>query len=350
VGADGVRVRDLDSKNGSFLRGARIREVTVGAGATLTLGVSELRLSAASSSERLQPSARDHFGGLYGRSLAMRECFALLEQFAASDGAVLIQGETGTGKELCAEAIHGASPRAGGRFVVCDLGAVRPTLIESELFGHRRGAFTGADRAYDGAFRRADGGTLFVDEVGEASPEVQPRLLRAIERGQVKPLGASRYLSSDARVIAATHRDLQAECRAGGFRSDLYHRLAVLRVTLPPLRERKEDIPCLVERLLRSADGADPLSVGEEALALLVEYDWPGNVRELKNVLERARSLAGAARSLTPAHLGLDPIAPAPRRFHEAKEQLISAWEQGYLRALLQRGQGNMTRAAQLAG
>ena len=246
----GLRVRDLGSRNGSLFGGARFSEITVGSGAVIQLGRTELRVLPEGVRDALPPSTRDHFGGLLGRSLAMRELFAVLERVAPSDVAVLIEGETGTGKELCAEAIHAASRRAGKPFIVCDLAGVARSLVESELFGHVRGAFTGADRDREGAFVQADAGTIFIDEIGELDLELQPRLLRALERRQVKPVGGSAYRTVDVRVVAATNRDLQSEVRAGRFREDLYHRLAVVRVRLPSLRERKEDIPLLAQHFL----------------------------------------------------------------------------------------------------
>jgi DNA-binding NtrC family response regulator len=347
VTPDGVRVRDLESKNGSFLRGARFSEVTVGAGAILTVGQTELRL-AAERATGAEPSTAEHFGGLVGRSLVMREVFGLLELVAQSDAPVLIEGETGTGKELCAQAIHEAGKRARKPLVVCDLGAVTPSLIESELFGHVRGAFTGADRDRDGAFVCAHGGSLFLDEVGELDASLQPRLLRAIERHQVKPVGARGFVEVETRVVAATNRNLADECQAGRFRSDLFYRLSVLRVRLPPLRDRKEDIPLLVARFL--AEDCPGAELSDEARALLVDHDWPGNVRELRNVIRRATSLLGGERTITPRHLGIAEQIVTPERFHEAKESLVADWENDYLKRLLARTGGNMSRAARIAG
>jgi DNA-binding NtrC family response regulator len=277
----------------------------------------------------------------------MRELFTLLERVAASDAPVLIEGETGTGKELCAHAIHAASVRKRKPLTICDLAAAAPSLIESELFGHVHGAFTGADRDRDGAFFCADGGSLFLDEIGELDAALQPRLLRALERSEFKPLGGE-MVRVDARVIAATNRNLAAEVQAGRFRSDLYYRLTVLRVALPPLRVRREDIPLLVERFLgQDAPGA---SVDVEAMALLVDYDWPGNVRELRNVVRRATSLLAGERVIEPRHLGIEGPVSGPERFHEAKQALVSAWETEYLKQLLARSGGNMSRAARVAG
>ncbi|MDB4966742.1 MAG: response regulator HsfA [Myxococcales bacterium] len=346
VTANGILVRDLESKNGSFFGGARFAEVTVGAGAVVTIGQTELRLCA-DRGPRVEPSTAESFGGLVGRSLVMRELFALLERVAASDAPILIEGETGTGKELAAEAIAAVS-RGAAPLAVCDLGAVTSSLIESELFGHVRGAFTGADADRDGAFVVADGGTLFLDEVGELELALQPRLLRVLERRQVKPIGGRGFRQVDVRVIAATNRDLALEVQEGRFRSDLFYRLSVLRVRLPPLRDRKEDVPLLLDRFIVQS-GAD-VTVSADARALLADYDWPGNVRELKNVVRRALSLLGEERVITPRHLGIADQVVTPERFHEAKQSLVAEWEIDYLRRLLVRTGGNMTRAARIAG
>jgi DNA-binding NtrC family response regulator len=347
VTRDGILVRDLGSKNGSFLRDARFNEVTVGAGAIITIGETELRLSG-ERPPRIEASSAESFGALVGRSLAMRQVFGILERVVESDAPVLLEGETGTGKELCAQAIHAAGARATGPLTICDLGAVTPSLIESELFGHVRGAFTGADRERVGAFESAEGGTLFLDEIGELDAALQPRLLRALERQQVKPLGGSEFVNVDTRVIAATNRNLAAEVQAGRFRADLFYRLTVLRVHLPPLRDRKEDIPLLVERFIGADAPGVTLSV--EAQALLVDHDWPGNVRELRNVIRRATSLLAGARVITPRHLGIAEQIVTPEKFHEAKQLLVGDWEVDYLKRLLARTGGNMTRAARIAG
>ncbi len=339
VRADRVVVRDLGSRNGSWFGGARFTELAITLGAVIRIGASELALSDGGD------GARESFGGLIGRSAAMQKVYALLERIARSDAPVLVVGETGTGKEVCAEAIHAASARAGGPFVVCDCAALAPSVIESELFGHLRGAFTGADVDRAGAFALADGGTLFIDEIGELELEAQPRLLRALDACQVKPVGASGYRTVDVRVIAATNRDLREDVRAGRFRADLYHRLSVLRVELPPLRERKEDL----QLLLRSFARGRPFELTDEAKELMLGYQWPGNVRELRNVVERARSLAPGAR-LPPSALGLGAPGQTQPTFHQAKEYMIANWERGYLADLLDRTRGNVSRAARVAG
>ncbi len=355
VEVDGIRVRDLGSKNGTYLEGVRVHEVLVGAGALLRVGTTSLRVVTPLDDAKLTPSAATAYGELYGESLAMRTVFAVLERVAESDVAVLVSGETGTGKELCAEAIHSHSPRAGKPFVVCDMAAMTGGLIESELFGHMRGAFTGADRDHAGLFAAAEEGTLFIDEIGELGLPLQPRLLRALEQRQYRPLGGKGYRQANVRVVAATNRDLREEVAAGRFREDLYHRLAVVTVRLPPLRERRSDIPALVRRFV----GDRPLHVLPETLAVLTEYDWPGNVRELKNVIDAALARLGGGDELTPSLLGLSTPAahesmPWPKidqpGFFEAKERLIATWERNYLRELLQRCDGNVSRAARESG
>jgi DNA-binding NtrC family response regulator len=356
VHPNGIELRDLGSTNGSFFEGAKFHTITVRAGAVVTIGQSELKLLPQDAQLGMLPSTSSSFHGLLGRSLRMRQLYALLERASASDVPILIEGETGTGKELAAEAIHQVSPRAKGPFVVCDLAGVSRTLIESELYGHVRGAFTGADRDRLGAFEQAAGGSIFIDELGELELDAQPRLLRAIERRQVKPVGASIYKDVDVRVITATNRDLTAEVKAGRFREDLYHRLAVVRVQLPPLRERKEDIPVLSEAFLGGRAG-----LPAETLALLMEYDWPGNVRELRNVIDRALSLAPQSEStmLGPHLLGLAPgplhqgpgqKPPTGTSYKEAKERLLHEWERTFIMDLLRRAEGNVSKAARTGG
>jgi transcriptional regulator with GAF, ATPase, and Fis domain len=341
-----VVVRDLGSTNGSLHAGARFVELAIGRGAVIQIGGTLLQVMQREESAT-SLSDRDSFGALTGSSLGMRRLYSILERVAPTDATVLIEAETGTGKELCAEALHGASARAKRPFVVCDLSSMSRTLIESELFGHKRGAFTGATTDRRGAFEAAQGGTLFLDEVGELELSLQPRLLRALETGRVRRLGESDYREVDVRVVAATHRDLAEDVRAGAFRNDLYHRLAVVKVTIPPLRERKEDLPWLVARLLD-----DGQRVAPEVLGLFNEYDWPGNVRELKNVLERARTLTTGA--LDPAALGLQLDRRAASStidpYHDAKQKLIDTWEQAYVARLLASTNGNVSEAARRCG
>ena len=351
---DGVEVLDVGSKNGSFFQGARFRQLILGAGAVLSIGASQLVMADAGRRATDPPASEAHrFGMLLGGSLVMRRLFALLARVAQNDGPVLIEGETGTGKEVCAESLHAAGPRARGPFVVCDLSGLPGPLLESELFGHLRGAFPGADRDHRGAFATAAGGTLFIDDIGELGLEAQPRLLRALERREYKPIGASDYLPLDARVIASTNRDLWEECKAHRFRADLYHRLAVLRVRIPPLRDRTEDIPLFARELL----GPRAQALTSDAWSLLAAHSWPGNVRELRNILTQATSLVPEGRALGASELGLSRSEPAAglewaegSDFHGTKRQIISSWERTFLVDLMQRAGGNVARAAKQAG
>ncbi|NTX06773.1 sigma 54-interacting transcriptional regulator [Myxococcus sp. CA051A] len=360
VREDGVRAVDPGSRNGSFCEGMRFSELEVRPGATLTLGTTELKLVPEGEKTRALPlSSRSSFGGLVGNSRRMREVFTLLERLAQGESDVLIQGETGTGKELCAEAIHTHGMRSKGPFVIADLAGIPPQLLESELFGHVKGAFTGAHGDRAGAFERAHGGTLFLDEVGELPLEVQPRLLRVLERRQVKRVGANDYRTFHVRVVAATHQDLEGAVKQGRFRGDLFHRLAVLRVVLPPLRERPDDIPLLIDTVLARL-GKPPSALSDVTRALLTQYPWPGNVRELRNVVDRVVSLGEEALPDIP-----DVPAPVPPPeddsestqslaldlpFKEAKERLIEGFERDYLRNLVERCEGNVSRAAREAG
>lgn len=357
VSEQGVHVRDLGSKNGSTLGGMKLVEGILYPGAILQIGETRLRLVSALPLQSRPPSPRSMFGSLYGDSLAMREAFALLEVAASTDTTVLIEAETGTGKELCAQAIHEHSRRRAGPFVICDLTHSAGSLVESELFGHVRGAFTGAHQSREGAFVAADRGTLFLDEIGELPLEQQPLLLRAIEARQAKPLGSDKYKAFDIRIVAATNRNLEEEVRAGRFRQDLFYRLAVIRMRLPPLRERKQDIAGLAKIFLRESG----LHLPTETLSVLSAYDWPGNVRELHNVITRgvAHSGPGATR-LEPASLGLDRVGTNAlrslqenndkRTLVELRDQLIAAWEREYLEQLMDRCKGNVSDAAREGG
>ena len=355
VREEGVLARDMGSRNGSYCEGMRFNELAVRPGVVLKLGTTELKIVPESAREKvIPPSSRTSFGSLVGASRKMREVFTLMERLAAGDSDVLIQGETGTGKEGCAEGIHQESKRSKGPFVIVDLAGIATTLIESELFGHVKGAFTGAQTDRAGAFERANGGTVFLDEVGELPPEIQPRLLRALERRQVKRVGANDYRTVDVRVVAATHVDLEEAVEAGKFREDLFHRLAVLRVTLPPLRERLEDIPLLVDTVLERMK-RPPSVLSDQTRALLSQYPWPGNVRELRNVVERVVSLGEEAlpdiptEPGMPAHAG-GAAAEIDLPFKEAKERLIEGFERDYLKGLLERCEGNVSRASREAG
>ncbi|MBK7863414.1 MAG: sigma 54-interacting transcriptional regulator [Archangiaceae bacterium] len=344
----GVRVTDMGSTNGTVYRGARVTSAVLTAPAVLKLGRTELKLQLRDQPvEALPPSDASAFGGLLGQSLPMRQLFARLERIAETDATVLIQAETGTGKELCARALHQHGKRRERPFEVCDLAALAPTLCESELFGHVAGAFTGAAGAHPGVFERASGGTLFLDEVGEMPLELQSRLLRALEQREIKRVGGSGVVKVDVRVIAATHRDLLEAVKAGRFREDLYFRLAAVTVELPPLRERPEDLSMLIDHFLAQ----EKRPAGEmrpETRELLADYPWPGNVRELRNVVTQVVSLGEAA---TLPKVAVPEATPAPDgKYKDAKDALVDAFERDYFERLLKHHDFNVTRAAAAAG
>ncbi|WP_224242418.1 sigma 54-interacting transcriptional regulator [Hyalangium gracile] len=346
-----VKATDMESRNGSFCEGLRFNELDVRLGSVITLGTTELKLVPEDTRSRsVLLSERDRFGALVGTSRKMREVFTLLERMSSGSSDVLIQGETGTGKDLCAEALHAESPRKDGPFVIMDLAGIAPSLVESELFGHVKGAFTGAQADRAGAFERANGGTVFLDEVGELPLELQPRLLRVLERRQIKRVGGNDYRTVNVRVVAATHVRLEDAVQAGKFRRDLFHRLAVLRITLPPLRERPEDIPLLIDTLLERM-GRPPSALSDQTRALLAQYPWPGNIRELRNVVEQVVNLGEEA--LPEMEPAADGAAAAQRAlelpFKEAKEKLIDGFERDYLKGLLERCEGNLSRASREA-
>jgi DNA-binding NtrC family response regulator len=356
----GFAVADLGSRNGTLIDGVAVGKVVAPPGASLRIGKTLVQMVPADEVVDIPPSKADRFGGLYGGSMPMRQVFAILERAAKSNAPVLFLGESGTGKELMARGVHDASPRKNGPFVVFDCGASTETLIESDLFGHVKGAFTGAAGDRVGAFAAADGGTLFLDEIGDLPVGLQPKLLRMLEAGEVVPLGGRKSERYDVRVVAATHRDVFAEVARGGFRGDLYYRLAVVEVHVPPLRQRVGDLPRLIKMFLERA-GATQLAgeVGGEALERLERYHWPGNVRELRNVITRAVALSGPDDDFQSLPFVLRPTTAAPedalafradRPFHEAKDALVARFEREYLSDLLQRASGNVSQAARIAG
>ncbi|MEL7368415.1 MAG: sigma 54-dependent Fis family transcriptional regulator [Myxococcota bacterium] len=358
-----VNATDLDSTNGSYFEGNRFKSLDLGPGSVFRLGETELQIVAPEKNDPIPPSEETNFGPLLGKSRKMREVFAVLERAARTDATVLITGETGTGKEVVAEAIHGASERKAAPFVVVDCASIPSNLIESELFGHVKGAYTNAMADRVGAFEQANGGTIFLDELGELPPALQPRLLRVLETRRVKAVGDNDFRPVDVRVIAATNRALEDEVRAKRFRSDLYFRLAVIRVNLPPLRERREDIPVLAKAFLQrhneKNDGS--LSMSPKIIAALTSYDWPGNVRELRNVIDQATSLSSEGLSLAlqlktkrktgagegGSEFNVGGFFNLP--YKEARKQALEAFELAYAQHVVQLAGGNITKAAESA-
>jgi two-component system, NtrC family, response regulator GlrR len=343
------RLRDLESRNGTFVDGLEVRDVYLREGCQIRLGTSAIRFAATSESSRIALSEQSGFGSLVGSSTPMRRAFALLERAGASESTVLLEGETGTGKEGAAAAIHETSRRSGGPFVVVDCGSLPAQLLESELFGHEKGAFTGAHQSRRGAFAEATGGSVFLDEIGELSLEIQPKLLRALDSRTIRRVGANAHEPVDVRVIAATNRDLRGEVNSGRFRADFYYRLAVLRIRLPALRERPQDIDLLVSHLLASLQANPGAAARLSAPAFLSELKalpWPGNVRELKNFIERclAFGLVETAPESAPAGA---PSGILP--YEQARREKLDEWERDYASLALRAAQGNVERAARLA-
>lgn len=352
-----VHIKDIGSKNGTFYNGARITEVRVGGGACLRVGGPtgiEVRVEL-TDQPTIAPADRDSFGALIGDSMAMRSVYTILERTSPSSATILISGETGTGKELVAQAIHNASPRKDKPLVVIDCGSIPANLIESELFGHVKGAFTDAHLDRSGAFEAAQGGTLFLDEIGELPLDLQPKLLRAVESRSIQRLGESTRRDVDVRLVAATHRDLTQEVQDGRFRQDLYYRLAVVSIQLPPLRERGSDVLKLAEHILAQLGQAGAISFDGKIASALLSYSWPGNVRELRNSLERAIHL-GAEHAIPMAAPGgghtkrIFPEDAPDLPFKEAKDQIVMSFERAYIERLMGRHTGNISAASRDAG
>jgi DNA-binding NtrC family response regulator len=382
---------DNHSTNGTFINKVRVREGFLKPGCTIAAGQSVLKFNAREEEVQIVPSRADRCGRLIGGNPKMREIYSIIEKIAPTATTVVIDGETGTGKEVVAQTIHELSPRAKGELVVFDCGAVPPNLIESELFGHEKGSFTGAMMTRTGLFEQADGGTLFLDELGELPLDLQPKLLRALEQREVRRVGAAKAQKVDVRIIAATNRNLEDEVRAGRFRQDLFYRLSVVRLHLPSLRDRVDDIPLLVQSFLengvynRLPNGQQKVrGISRDAVAALQAYSWPGNVRELVNVIERAVSFCSgqviersdlpdfARHSRPSATTGANPtvkrmptapaaaLSPTPPptpdellgegvTFKDAKERWVATFERDYIVQTLKRNSGNISHAARAA-
>jgi transcriptional regulator with GAF, ATPase, and Fis domain len=365
----GFLLRDLGSTNGTRLDGAEVREGYLHAGSVITIGRVELQVRTYDEQIELSPSSRDRFGELCGDDAVMRSVFGLLERIADTDATLLVGGETGTGKDALARSVHAASRRSKRPFVSVDCGALVASRVESELFGHEKGSFTGAVERRKGAFELAHHGTLFLDEIGELPLELQPRLLRVLETRRVRRVGGSVEVPVDLRVIAASHRNLLQEVERGKFRKDLYFRLAVVPVWLPPLRERRADVPRIAEQLLERICGEQLPGEPRPALTAsvsqaLASHDWPGNVRELRNVLERAVLLGRGRGGLDLAAAGIVPALgtggagsetadatfdPA-LSYGQTRAAFEADFERRYVRFLLARHHGNVSAAAREAG
>lgn len=391
----GYLLRDLGSTNGTYVNGIRIREAYLGHGATISIGQTEVQFFVGHERMDVVASSKSRLGDIVGKNVKMRELYAIIEKIAPTGATVVIEGETGTGKEVVAQTIHRLSSRAGQSLMVFDCGAVPKNLIESELFGHEKGSFTGAIMTRQGLFEMAHNSTLFIDELGELPMELQPKLLRALEQREIRRVGAMRSLKIDVRIIAATNRNLEEDVRAGRFRQDLFYRLSVVRLVLPPLRDRLDDIPLLVESFLaehsynRLPDGSRKCTqVAPDAMELLSKYSWPGNIRELLNAIERAVSFASShqiqsvdlpdnirdgnslgflpqktnaamaaarpqseiPRAIVDAQSG--GLATEPRldlQFKDAKELWIAQFERKYVGFLLKKYKGNISHAARAA-
>lgn len=375
-------VVDQGSTNGTYVNGVQVREAFLSPGAVLGIGNTQMRFNPVDEQIPITPSTSERLGDIVGKSVKMREIFGIVEKIAPTGATVIIEGETGTGKEVVARTVHQLSARKDEPFIVFDCGAVPENLIESELFGHEKGSFTGAVMSRKGLFEMAEGGTIFLDELGELAIDLQPKLLRVLEQREVRRVGSNKPIPVNVRVIAATNRALAEEVDAGRFREDLFYRLSVVRLQLPPLRDRIEDIPLLTRHFLgnlafnRDADDNLKLeTISRDALDALCEYDWPGNVRELVNIIERACSFAAGEcitvddlpgyvtgsednGLLTPGRRqdAREEFRDVPRRsdlnempFKRAKEEWIASFEKDYISTLLARHNGNISSASREA-
>jgi DNA-binding NtrC family response regulator len=353
-----LRLTDLGSKNGTFVDGLRVGDAWLRGGETVCVGSTTLRVERLATVGRPELAEATRFGRLVGASREMRRLYPLCERLAASDVPVIIEGETGTGKEVLAEALHEQGRRASGPFLVFDCTAVSPNLVESELFGHARGAFTGAVSARKGLFEQADGGTLLIDELGDLDLALQPKLLRVVERAEVRRVGGDAPVHVDVRLIAATRRDLDGEVQAGRFRDDLFHRLAVGRIELPPLRRRRGDVPLLVDHFVKQL-GGNIRAVPPSVLAQWEHDAWPGNVRELRNAVARVIALgdlptlqasAEGEAWPTPSDDFIERVLGLGLPLMGARAQVVEHFERRYLDRVLAEHDGNVVRAAAASG
>jgi DNA-binding NtrC family response regulator len=343
-------ITDVGSTNGTYLGGYRVLSAYLDAETHVGVGNTELLFRPLGDQATVQLPAVDRMDNLIGASPRMRQLYALISRVASSDLPVIVEGETGTGKELVARLIHDNSPRADEPFEVLDCGAIPETLIESELFGHVRGAYTGADRDRQGIFERATGGTVFLDELGELKPDLQPKLLRVLEAHEVRRVGDNRSIPVDVRVLAATHRSLDDLVNKGLFREDLYYRLAGCKLELPPLRDRPQDIPLLADHFLKqlrlTGNKLAPRALDSETAQTFMKYAWPGNVRQLRNAVERLAIMGKVELGAGGGAGERRPAGASPQTtMREAKE----TFERRYLEEILRAHDGDVTEAAAAA-
>jgi transcriptional regulator with PAS, ATPase and Fis domain len=358
---DGYSIRDLKSTNGTSVQGVRIKSAFLDSGTEFQLGSTRIIFCPMQETMEYKISQHESFGKLIGKSVPMRRVFHLAEHYAKTNSTIMIEGETGTGKEVLAEEIHRHSKRRDKPFVVIDCASLAKELVASELFGHTKGAFTGAITDRTGAFEHANGGTIFLDEIGDLAPELQPQLLRVIEKREVKQVGSNTPKKIDVRIITATNKKLSNEVNAGNFREDLFFRLSVINIELPPLRKRKEDIAMLTEAFLTEFLGNESqnkVANFTEATRAFRNHEWPGNVRELRNLVEIASYSEQETIDLTTflylgrtrklEHNQSDRFS-ANRPFKVVKQELIQEFEMQYIRDLLEKHNGNVSQAAKQA-
>ncbi|MFO7937343.1 MAG: sigma 54-interacting transcriptional regulator [Kiritimatiellia bacterium] len=364
VDESGYQIKDLNSTNGTQVQGVRIDSAHLAPGSEIRLGKVRIVFCPLQDSSDIPLSKNESFGKMIGKSVPMRRIFYLAETYSPSDATIMITGETGTGKEVLAEEIHNHSSRSSKPFVVIDCAAISKELIESELFGHIRGSFTGANVDRQGAFEVADGGTVFLDEIGDLSPDLQPKLLRVLEKREIRRVGCNKVRKINVRIISATNRNLAVEVNENRFREDLFYRLSVVHLDLPALRHRREDVPLLVKRFLKElhgSDAIDQIADFERTMEILKRHEWPGNVRELRNLIELAfyseHRPVDLSTFLSLGHLRTGISAAEPeisfetdRPFKDAKNELIENFEKAYLKDLLERNKQNISRSAREAG
>jgi transcriptional regulator with PAS, ATPase and Fis domain len=355
----GLKVEDLESTKGTWVNGIRVLGAVLRGGEQITLGDTTLRVDPVSGPKPAFAPAIVRFGRVLGASLAMRRIHPICERVAQSDVSVLIEGETGCGKEVLAEALHAKSARAAGPFIIFDCTTIAPNLLETTLFGHEKGAFTGAVGARPGVFELASGGTLFIDEIGDLDVALQAKLLRALQSSQVQRVGSTQWIPTNVRIISATRRDLEKQIQLGQFRDDLYFRLVVARIELPPLRERRDDVP-LLARSFWTALGGDDAQFPSSMLAGLDDYPWPGNIRELHNMVARRLALGDLSTPRAPRTMTVPPAMPSDdfigqviderQPFARARERVVFEFERRYLEHALAEHGGNVTKAAEACG